>query len=212
MTREHWLSFDEPPLDHTVLRQLLVCFAVCFAVWHVVTNLLINEPPIWQNAIHFGGFAFLASVIFPAKIFGRSSLALDVFYGVVVALAACWVVAAESRIYEDTLAITGQSWQFNVVDWIAGIVLIFAAFDFSRRVSGWVIPALIVLAISYILFLGEYLPGVFRTASLPLDDILFRTIYNDDGLFGILANISSSNIALFMIFGASLWSLGPVIL
>ena len=78
MTREHWLSFDEPPPDQPVLRQLLVCFAVCFAVWHVVTNLLINEPPIWQNAIHFGGFAFLASVIFPAKIFGRSSLALDV--------------------------------------------------------------------------------------------------------------------------------------
>jgi len=125
-------------------------------------------------------------------------------YGLVVALSACWVVAAEARIYEDTLAITGQSWQFNVVDWVAGLVLIFAAFDFSRRVSGWVIPVLIVLAISYILFLGEYLPGVFRTASLPLDDVLFRTIYNDEGLFGILANISSSNIALFMIFGGFL--------
>ncbi|MEL0322322.1 MAG: TRAP transporter large permease subunit, partial [Gammaproteobacteria bacterium] len=116
----------------------------------------------------------------------------------------CWVVAAEPRIYEDTLSITGQSWQFNAIDWVAGIVLIFAAFDFSRRVSGWVIPALIVVAISYILFLGEYLPGVFRAASLPLDDILFRTIYNDEGLFGILANISSSNIALFMIFGGFL--------
>ncbi|MBE59573.1 MAG: C4-dicarboxylate ABC transporter permease [Gammaproteobacteria bacterium] len=204
MTREHWLSFDESSADFTVLRSLLICFAVCFAVWHVVTNLLINEPPIWQNAIHFGGFAFLASIIFPAKIFGRSSLALDVIYGLVVALSACWVVAAESRIYEDTLAITGQSWQFNVIDWVAGLVLILAAFDFSRRVSGWVIPVLIVVAISYILFLGEYLPGVFRTASLPLDDILFRTIYNDEGLFGILANISSSNIALFMIFGGFL--------
>ena len=204
MTREHWLSFDEPSSDFTGLRWLLICLAVFFAVWHVVTNLLINEPPIWQNAIHFGGFAFLTSIIFPSKIFGRSFLMVDVIYGLVVALSACWVVAAEARIYEDTLAITGQSWQFNVVDWVAGLVLIFAAFDFSRRVSGWVIPVLIVLAISYILFLGEYLPGVFRTASLPLDDVLFRTIYNDEGLFGILANISSSNIALFMIFGGFL--------
>ena len=47
MTREHWLSFDESSADFTVLRSLLICFAVCFAVWHVVTNLLINEPPIW---------------------------------------------------------------------------------------------------------------------------------------------------------------------
>ena len=66
------------------------------------------------------------------------------------------------------------------------------------------IPFLIVVSVSYIVFLGEYLPGVFRTASLPLDDVLFRTIYNDEGLFGILANISSSNIALFMIFGGFL--------
>ena len=204
MTREHWLSFDESSDGLTGLRWLLICFAVCFAAWHVATNLLINEPPIWQNAIHFGGFAFLASIIFPAKFFGRSSLTLDAMYGLVVALSACWVVAAESRIYEDTLAITGQAWQFNLIDWLAGSVLIFAAFDFSRRVSGWVIPILIVVAISYILFLGEYLPGVFRAASLPLDDILFRTIYNDEGLFGILANISSSNIALFMIFGGFL--------
>ena len=204
MTREHWLSFDESPAGFTGLRWVLICFAVLFAAWHVATNLLINEPPIWQNAIHFGGFAFLASIIFPVKFFGRSFLALDVMYGLVVALSACWVVAAEPRIYEDTLSITGQSWQFNVVDWFAGVILIFAAFDFSRRVSGWVIPVLIVVAISYILFLGEYLPGVFRAASLPLDDILFRTIYNDEGLFGILANISSSNIALFMIFGGFL--------
>ena len=204
MTREHWLSFDESSDGLTGLRWLLICFAVCFAAWHVATNLLINEPPIWQNAIHFGGFAFLASIIFPAKFFGRSSLTLDAMYGLVVALSACWVVAAEPRIYEDTLAITGQAWQFNLIDWLAGSVLIFAAFDFSRRVSGWVIPVLIVVAISYILFLGEYLPGVFRAASLPLDDILFRTIYNDEGLFGILANISSSNIALFMIFGGFL--------
>ncbi|MAW56332.1 MAG: TRAP transporter fused permease subunit [Oceanospirillales bacterium TMED33] len=204
MTREHWLSFDESSDGLTGLRWLLICFAVCFAAWHVATNLLINEPPIWQNAIHFGGFAFLGSIIFPAKFFGRSSLTFDATYGLVVALSACWVVAAEPRIYEDTLAITGQAWQFNLIDWLAGSVLIFAAFDFSRRVSGWVIPVLIVVAISYILFLGEYLPGVFRAASLPLDDILFRTIYNDEGLFGILANISSSNIALFMIFGGFL--------
>ena len=160
MTREHWLSLDEPFAEHSSLRWALVTFAVCFACWHVTTNLLINESPIWQNAIHFGGFAFLASIVFPGRLFGRCSLALDLIYGASVAAAACWVVAAESRIYEETLAITGQSWQFNIFDWTAGLLLIFAALDFSRRVSGWVIPLLIIVSVSYILFLGEHLPGV----------------------------------------------------
>jgi len=67
-----------------------------------------------------------------------------------------------------------------------------------------VIPILIILSLSYILFLGTKLPGVFRSASLPIDDVLFRTLYNDEGMFGILANISVTNITLFMIFGGFL--------
>jgi TRAP transporter 4TM/12TM fusion protein len=121
-----------------------------------------------------------------------------------IALAACWFAASESRIYEETLAVTGQSWQFNTLDWIAGGLLIAAAIDFSKRVAGWVIPMLIIVSLSYILFLGEHLPGVFRAASLPLDDVLFRSMYNDEGMFGILATISSANISLFMIFGGFL--------
>jgi TRAP transporter 4TM/12TM fusion protein len=204
VNRDDWLSLEQSAVPKSLLQWLFVAFAVVFAVWHIATNLLINEPVLWQNAIHFSGFAILASVIFPARLFGRQSVAFDLAYGVMVAWSACWVIASESRIYADTLAVTGQSWQFNGWDWFAGFVLIVAAVDFSRRVSGWVIPILILVSISYILFLGESLPGVFRAASLPLDDVMFRTIFNDEGLFGILASISSSNITLFMIFGGFL--------
>jgi TRAP transporter 4TM/12TM fusion protein len=202
--RDQWLSLDTPFGSKTIAQKIVIVCAVGFALWHIATNLLINEAALWQNAIHFGGFAILCSVIFPARIFGKQSVALDLLIGLLVAASASWMIASESRIYDDTLAITGLSWQFNAIDWIAGLILIAAAFDFSRRVSGWVIPVLIVLSISYILFLGEHLPGVFRAASLPLDDVLFRTVFNDEGLFGILATISSSNITLFMIFGGFL--------
>ena len=201
-SRDEWLTLHSH--NKTTIQWSFAIFAVGFAIWHVATNLLINESPLWQNTIHFAGFAILASVIYPARLFGRQSILFDLVYGLVAAWAACWVAASESRIYEDTLALTGQAWQFNVFDWTAGLVLVVAVIDFSRRVSGWVIPVLIILALSYILILGEYLPGVFRAANLPLDDVLFRTIYNDEGLFGILANISSSNITLFMIFGGFL--------
>ena len=201
-SRDEWLTLNSH--NKTIIQWSFAIFAVGFAIWHVATNLLINESPLWQNTIHFAGFAVLASVIYPSKFLGRPNLFLDLAYGFLVAWAACWVAASESRIYEDTLALTGQAWQFNVFDWTAGCVLVVATIDFSKRVSGWVIPILIILSVSYILFLGEHLPGVFRAASLPLDDVLFRTIYNDEGLFGILANISSSNIALFMIFGGFL--------
>ncbi len=203
--RDHLLA----PLDaHTgPLRFLIVVFAFVFGCWHIVTNVYLIEPGFWQNAIHFAGFAFLASVTFSP--FGKRAghplaLAFDIVYGLIVAAAALWVAYAENGIYERTLAVTGQSWQLTPVDWAAGFILIFAAIDLSRRVSGWVIPILIVLSLSYILFLGSQLPGVFRSASLPLDDVLFRTLYNDEGMLGILASISSTNITLFLIFGGFL--------
>ena len=182
-----------------------------FGLWHVVTNVHFIEPGRWQNAIHFAGFAFLASTIFSpfgSRANASFAWAFDLAYGLLIAAAALWVAGAENAVYERSLAVTGLAWQLTFLDWAAGFILIFACIDLSRRVSGWVIPILVVLSLSYILFLGGYLPGVFRSASLPLNDVLFRTLYNDEGLFGILASISSTNIALFMIFGGFLVASG----
>lgn len=204
-SRQYLLSING--LGWNPLRWAVVMFAAGFAIWHILTNVWLIEPGFWQNAIHYGGFALLASVTF--SVFGKYAnrhwaLAFDITYGLIVAASALWIASAESGIYERSLADTGQPIQFRVSDWIAGLILVFSAIDFSRRVAGWVIPILIILALSYILFLGAYLPGVFRFASLPIDNVLFRTLYNDEGMLGILALISSSSITLFMIFGGFL--------
>jgi TRAP-type uncharacterized transport system fused permease subunit len=49
----------------------------------------------------------------------------------------------------------------------------------TRRLTGWIVPVLIIVAMSYILFLGELMPGAFRAASLPVSDVLSRSLYND---------------------------------
>jgi TRAP transporter 4TM/12TM fusion protein len=185
----------------------MVAAIVAFGLWHIATNVYLTEPGQWQNSIHFGGFAFLAAISSP--MFRQHAdrpwaLSIDVLYGLVVAASSCWVAYAEDGIYFRTLAKTGQVWQLTPIDWAAGIIVILAAIDLTRRLTGWIIPVLIIVAMSYILFLGQWLPGTFRAASLPLGDVLFRSMYNDEGMFGIITTISSANIALFMIFGAFL--------
>lgn len=198
---------DQNAHDAPMWGPVLAAFAVFFGAWHILTNLYLIEPGRWQNAIHFAGFAILAAVTYgfsARRPDAGWAKVLDGSYGIAIALSALWVAWAENGIYERSLAVTGQSWQFTALDWIAGGILVFACLDLSRRVAGWVIPILCLLALSYILFLGSYLPGVFRAASLPLNDVMFRTLYNDEGIFGILASISSTNITLFMIFGGFL--------
>jgi hypothetical protein len=119
--RASWLG--PLPMQGNRLRMIVVAFAICFALWHIATNIWLNEPGKWQNAIHFGGFAFLAAVTISP--FGRNAnkawaLAFDVTYGLLIASAALWVAYAENGVYERTLAVTGQSWQFTWVDWAAG--------------------------------------------------------------------------------------------
>jgi len=212
LTNDHYRRSDTLEVTNNNTRSfLLIAFAVIFGLWHIITNVYLIEPGRWQNAIHFAGFAFLASVIYsPFGKRGNTTFAwvFDLTYGLVIAAAALWVAGIENALYDRTLAVTGQAWQLEPIDWAAGFILIFASMDLSRRVAGWVIPILVILSLSYILFLGSYLPGVFRAASLPLNDVMFRTLYNDEGIFGILANISSTNITLFMIFGGFLVASG----
>lgn len=186
---------------------LVFLSTIVFALWHIATNVVIFEPGNWQNAIHFAGFAFLAAVTtqtFQSRPTTRLSIVANVIFGLLIAASSLWVAMAENGLYERTLAKTGLSWQFGPLDWFAGFMVIFGAIELTRRLTGWIIPILILLAMSYILFLGEMLPGAFRAASLPIDDVLFRSLYNDEGMFGIITSISSSNITLFMIFGAFL--------
>ena len=180
---------------------------VAFGLWHIATNIYLTEPGSWQNCIHFGGFALIAAISSPTFRFEKDrawAIGLDVLYGLLVFASTCWIAYAEDGLYARTLAKTGQTWQLTFFDWAAGLIVIFAAIDLTRRLTGWIIPILIIVAMSYILFLGEVLPGAFRAASLPLSDVLFRSMYNDEGMFGIITTISSANIALFMIFGAFL--------
>lgn len=184
-----------------------LAFICAFGLWHVATNLFWNEPGLWQNAIHFGGFAFLGfatSATFKHHAEKPWSISLDIILGLIVAASALWIASAETGLYTRTLAKTGQAWQFGFVDWAAGLIVIVAAIELTRRLTGWIIPILVIISLSYILFLGNILPGVFRAASLPLSDVLFRSLYNDEGMFGTITTISSANITLFMIFGAFL--------
>ena len=78
------------------------------------------------------------------------------------------------------------------LEWVAGIILILCALELTRRVAGWFIPVLILIALSYIGWWGGEISGVFKFAGLSPETILFRSIYGDDALFGTIASISSS--------------------
>ena len=163
-----------------------------YLAWHP----LLSE--FARNAMHFGGFVLLASLVRPSGLPHDRWIR---FFDYVLALGAVWacwhVVTSETAIYERGVRLL-------VLDWLAIGWLIFCAVEYSRRVAGWIVPALILLALSYISFWGAHISGVFRFAGLSLETLAFRSVYGDDGLFGTIARISSTYVFVFIVFGSFL--------
>ncbi|MDX1399958.1 MAG: TRAP transporter fused permease subunit, partial [Oceanospirillum sp.] len=84
------------------------------------------------------------------------------------------------------------------------IVAVILVVEFARRTSGWVIPVMILIALSYVAWWGKYLTGVFHFPGLTSETLLFRSYFSNEGMFGSIARISSTYVYMFILFGAFL--------
>lgn len=195
--------------EGTPLRQPFGVWAVAVSVWCFALSVLHLWNAIFpflsdfdRNVMHFAGFAVLAAIYYPASARGgwarhRGAVVLDVALGLLAAASAVWFVINNERLY-------GLTRPFGPLDWGAAICLVVLAAEFTRRVSGWVVPVLIALALTYVAIWGKMIPGVFMFPGFRWETVLWRSIYNDDGMFGNIARISSGTVFLFIIFGAFL--------
>ncbi len=186
------------PVPQLPPSRLLIVLGVAVSLMHLWFNVLTVLSPLWQNSLHFAGFALMAALVYPLR---RNPtpvwLSLDILLGLLAAGSAIYLIAMEDAIY-------ARGVRMVPAEWAAGIILILCALEFTRRVAGWFIPVLIIAALSYIGWWGQEISGVFKFAGLSTETILFRSIYGDDALFGTIAGISSSYVFMFILFGAFL--------
>ncbi len=173
---------------------------IAVSLLHIYFNLIAVLPSLWQNALHYSSFALLCCLTYPLGGSRRKNkwlLVIDLFLGIIAAASAIYMISMEDAIY-------ARGVHLSSAEWVAGSVLIFTALEFTRRTTGWVIPILIVIALTYVAWWGGLLNNVFRFTGLSTETLLFRSIYGDDGLFGNIALISSTFVFMFILFGAFL--------
>ncbi len=186
------------PEVHPLQKTALLILGVAISLMHIWFNVVTVLPTLWQNALHFAGFALIAALVYPFKRDGSPLWrASDILLGLLAAGSAVYMIAMEDAIYARGVSL-------SVTEWVVGILLILCALEFTRRVAGWFIPVLIIIALSYVGWWGKMVPGVFKFAGLSAETILFRSIYGDDALFGTIARISSTYVFMFILFGAFL--------
>ena len=183
-----------------LLAGVMTAAMALFALWHLYVALFPVVSEFQRNAIHFAGFGLLAAFLYPiVPRHGRSRglLWVDLVFGLLIAASAIYLSTAENAVY-------ARGVRLSPADWIATLICILGAVDLTRRLTGWVIPVLILLALSYVGLWGQYVHGVFSFPGLSWEAIAFRSIFGDDAMFGTIARISSTYVFLFIIFGAFL--------
>ncbi|WP_456391362.1 TRAP transporter permease, partial [Profundibacter sp.] len=178
----------------------LTAFLALFALGHLYLALFPVISEFQRNAIHFAGFAFLAAFFYPLfenRSKSQALLYLDLLFGALIAVSAVYLSLAENAIY-------ARGVKLSLLDWIATGICILGAIDLTRRLTGWVIPALIIIALTYVGFWGQFVNGIFSFPGLSWESVAFRSIFGDDAMFGTIARISSTYVFLFIIFGAFL--------
>ncbi len=175
---------------------------VALSLAHIYFNSIGTLSTLWQSAWHYGGLGLMGALIYPAwrartATSRRLIMAMDITMGVLLAVGAVYLASQETAIY-------ARGVRLNTANWIVGIFVIITAIELTRRTTGWIIPALIVIGLTYVTWWGSEIGGVFKFAGLSPRTVLFRSIYGDEAMFGTIARISSTVVFMFILFGAFL--------
>jgi TRAP transporter 4TM/12TM fusion protein len=174
--------------------------AFFFALFHIYCNVFASISELWLSAIHFGGFCAICALMANEA---EDVTVKSASYWINIALAGLAVATTAYLILFEN-ALYARETEYILSDYVFSLVAIGLAIEFTRRTTGWFMPALILISLSYILFLGRYIGGVFSFPGLSLETVLYRSFFTSEGMFGLTANISSTFVFMFIIFGSFL--------
>jgi TRAP transporter 4TM/12TM fusion protein len=184
------------------LGWLLTGWGVVVSLGHIYFNTIATLPELWVSALHFGGLAFMGTLMYPAfparrPAARRAVLALDFVLGLLALATAIYLILFEQALYDR-----GQT--FSTADWAFSIAAVALAIELTRRTTGLTIPIMTLVALTYVAWWGKYVEGVLRFPGLTWETVLYRSYYGLDGMFGPIAQISATYVFMFVLFGAFL--------
>ena len=165
--------------------------SVAFHLWLIFSGLI---PNLVSRPLHMA-LALPWVLIFAARTpGGRISGAVIAAVGI----GCCVWIAAHADALSDQYGFLQEGFQ----TWMAAALLL-VTLETARRAVGWPLPLVAAIALAYGLW-GQHIPGEFGHPGTPLSSFLGTLTIAEGGLWGSLAGVSATVVAIFVIFGAAL--------
>ncbi|HSL39396.1 MAG TPA: TRAP transporter fused permease subunit [Desulforhopalus sp.] len=199
-----------------------ICVALMAGIWSVFlvyTAVTVALHPILQGSISlsFGlAIVFLTypfSTTAPQYKSTKKSFLKTMIYGSTTAPSVLDIVCVLLSVFPCLYimfaweTIVRSAGYYENYQLVLGFILVIGLLDATRRSLGNSIPILMLCFLGYALF-GENIPGMFGHAGFQGTEILYQLFLMQEGIWGLLTDMTSKLIALFILFGPVLFATG----
>lgn len=192
-----------PPQTIRTLRRLLEAGLVAYALFHLYTSLAPPLEPLEQRAI-FTGFGialiyFGTALRWPGQAAWSSTF--DAVLGIVALACSLHVVIHAARLMDVMNDLT-------MLDMVLGALAILTALEAARRSIGMSLPAMATLCLVFYIWGHSFLGGGWQPPRVSYDTAISTLYGSTQGMFGFMADIGTRVIAIYVILGSLLMTLG----
>lgn len=185
----------ETTFAEKLVRWIMLAAVMAMALFHLGTACFGLRPALTQRGIHLA-LALMVSFMLFIDL-KKSKWTMLWMIPAVLGL----ISAGYFGLFNQQLSLHYFSPRWYEL--AAGAMMILLTFVACKKQHGWVMPIIMFVFLIYPYF-GQYLPGILKTPSTSITEIIIKQTFHAEGVFSTPLSTSANYIILFTIFGAFL--------
>ena len=182
---------------------MVVSVALC--LFQMYAGGISNISSMTLRTIHWTVISAVAIVSYPA-VKGKETMR---WYDYILLAASLFATIYVAVVWPTrTIQVSTNDPLFSTLDKVAFLVMTLVILEIARRTTGIALTVTAAIALIYPMFLGPYMPGIFRHRGYSLSCVAPFLLFSSEGVYGSALGTSASFIMLFVLFGDMLEAAG----
>lgn len=188
-----------------IFSGIVMVVSVALCLFQMYAGGISNISSMTLRTIHWTVISAVAIVSYPA-VKGKETMR---WYDYILLAASLFATIYVAVVWPTrTIQVSTNDPLFSTLDKVAFLVMTLVILEIARRTTGLALTVTAAIALIYLMFLGPYMPGIFRHRGYSLSRDAPFLLFSSEGVYGSALGTSASFIMLFVLFGDMLEAAG----
>lgn len=188
-----------------IFSGIVMVVSVALCLFQMYAGGISNISSMTLRTIHWTVISAVAIVPYPA-VKGKETMR---WYDYILLVASLFATIYVAVVWPTrTIQVATNDPLFSTLDKVAFLVMTLVILEIARRTTGLALTVTAAIALIYLMFLGPYMPGIFRHRGYSLSRVAPFLLFSSEGVYGSALGTSASFIMLFVLFGDMLEAAG----